>query len=177
MRRSGEALLFSAVFSAFALGLFWVPQLAAPAVLEPVYWPNPGILLLLLVQREIMRHSPDRYPVEPVALNALLLISGVSLWRFVSLWVLQGNASGYYLTASWSLLALGLFTCGIVLQERLYRWLGLGILASALARVALIDVWRLEALYRILSLLALGVVLLVLGFIYSKYQEKIKEWL
>ena len=29
----------------------------------------------------------------------------------------------------------------------------------------------------ILSFMALGVVLLVLGFIYNRYQEKIREWL
>ena len=36
---------------------------------------------------------------------------------------------------------------------------------------------KLETFYRILSFMALGVVLLVLGYIYSRYQEKIKEWL
>ena len=41
----------------------------------------------------------------------------------------------------------------------------------------IIDVWKLETLYRILSFMALGIVLLVLGFIYNKYQEKLKEWL
>ena len=87
------------------------------------------------------------------------------------------RASGFYLTASWSALALCLFTAGILLRERVYRWLGLGVLACALGRVVIFDVWKLETLNRILSFLALGVVLLVLGFIYNKHQEKIKEWL
>jgi len=39
------------------------------------------------------------------------------------------------------------------------------------------DVWKLETLYRILSFMALGIVLLMLGFIDNKYQEKIKQWL
>jgi uncharacterized membrane protein len=72
---------------------------------------------------------------------------------------------------------LALFTAGMVMRERMYRWIGLGILACALGRVFIFDVWKLETLYRILSFLALGVVLLVVGFIYSKYQEKIREWL
>jgi uncharacterized membrane protein len=45
------------------------------------------------------------------------------------------------------------------------------------ARVFLSDVWKLDALYQILSFMALGVVLLALGFIYNKYQEKIRQWL
>jgi uncharacterized membrane protein len=59
----------------------------------------------------------------------------------------------------------------------MYRWLGLGILACTLCRVMVIDVWKLETLSSILSFMALGVVLLVLGFIYNRYQEKIREWL
>jgi uncharacterized membrane protein (DUF373 family) len=56
--------------------------------------------------------------------------------------------------------------------------LGLGILAFCLGRVMIVDVWKLEKeIYRVLSFTALGFVLLVLGFIYNKYQEKIKEWL
>jgi uncharacterized membrane protein len=43
--------------------------------------------------------------------------------------------------------------------------------------VIVVDVWRLETIYRVLSFMALGLVLMVLGFIYNKYQEKLKEWL
>jgi len=87
------------------------------------------------------------------------------------------SASGFYLTASWSLLALGLFGVGLLLRERMYRWVGLGVLALALGRVVFFDVWKLQTVYQVLSFMALGIVLLVLGFIYSKYQEKIREWL
>ena len=34
-----------------------------------------------------------------------------------------------------------------------------------------------KTIYRVLTFMALGVVLLVLGFIYNKYQEKIRQWL
>jgi uncharacterized membrane protein len=100
----------------------------------------------------------------------------LSVWHFLSRWVLE-SASGFYLTATWSAVALLLFAAGVVLRERVYRWLGLAILACALGRVVIFDVWKLQTLYRVLSFLALGIVLLVLGFIYNKYQEKIKEWL
>jgi len=75
------------------------------------------------------------------------------------------------------MLALVFFVTGMVLRERMYRWLGLALLSCTLGRVFIFDVWRLGALYRILSFLALGLVLLVLGFLYNRYQEKIREWL
>jgi uncharacterized membrane protein len=170
--RNREALLFSAAFTVAALALFWLPFSEAPTV----YVPNLIIILALLAQAHITRRFQDRYSIDSYIQHAMILVGGLTLWVFVSRWV-QDMAGGFYLTASWSLLALGLFTAGLVLRERMYRWLGLGILACALGRVVIFDVWKLEAVYRILSFMALGIVLLVLGFIYSKYQEKIKEWL
>ena len=84
---------------------------------------------------------------------------------------------GFYLTASWSALALVLFAGGVVLRERMYRWLGLGMLAAALGRVVVFDVWKQETIYRVLTFTALGVVLIVVSFIYNKYQDKIRQWL
>jgi hypothetical protein len=149
-----------------------MPIFEAPTV----YLPNLLVILGLLAQAQIARRYFDRYPLDSNIQHALVLVGGLTLWLFVSRWVLE-MASGFYLTASWSVLALGLFSTGLWLHERMYRWLGLGILACALGRVVIFDVWKLEAIYRILSFMALGIVLLVLGFIYSKYQEKIKEWL
>jgi hypothetical protein len=171
-KRNPEALLFSAAFTVTALTLFWLPLVEAGTV----YWPNLIAILALLVQRQIARQLPERYPLQPLVHNGAILIGGLSLWLFVSRWVLE-QASGFYLTASWSLLALAFFTAGMVLRERMYRWLGLGVLACTLGRVVIFDVWKLETVYRILSFMALGIVLLVLGFVYTKYQEKIKEWL
>jgi uncharacterized membrane protein len=167
-----EALVCSAVFTATAVSLFWVPLLETPVV----YLPDLIAIILLLAQRQVARRFPQRYPLDPGIHNAVILVGGLSLWLFVSRWVLE-LANGFYLTASWSVLALILFTTGLSLRERMYRWIGLGVLACALGRVVLFDVWKLETVYRILSFMALGIVLLVLGFIYSKYQEKIKEWL
>jgi uncharacterized membrane protein len=172
-QRNQEALLFSAAFTLVALVFFWLPLLEAPRV----YLPNLIVLLLLLAQRQIACRLPERYPIRPEIHTAVILIGGFSLWRFLSLWVLKQQPEGFYLTASWSMLALAFFTAGIALRERIYRYLGLGVLACALGRVVIFDVWKLQTLYRILSFMALGIVLLVLGFIYNRYQEKIREWL
>jgi hypothetical protein len=172
-QRNREGLLFSAAFTLVALIQFWLPLLQAPRA----YWPNLVVIVILLGQRQFARRLPDRYPFGPEVHYTIIILGGLSVWRFLSLWVLEQQPAGFYLTASWSLLALAFFTTGIALRERMYRYLGLGVLACALGRVVIFDVWKLETLYRILSFMALGIVLLVLGFIYNKYQEKIREWL
>ncbi len=169
--RNRETLLFSAAFSGAAIVLFWGSFLEAH-----VYVPDLLVIIALLAQAQIARRLFERYEVTTQAHGVVVVIGGLCLWLFLCRWILQ-NQWASYLTASWSLLALVLFVAGILLHERVYRWLGLGILACTLGRVVLIDVWGLEAIYRVLSFLALGIVLLVLGFLYNKYQEKLKEWL
>ena len=177
-----EAFLFSAAFAVFALKQFWLPPDDAPTV----SWPNLLSILALLGAQRLAARLPGRFALPRPVQAWMITLGGLSLWLLLTCWVCRESGlyrwvfqqrSGAWLTASWSALALVLFTCGMAVRERVYRWFGLTILACALGRVFLFDVWKLETLYRILSFFALGVALLVLGFIYNKYQEKIKEWL
>lgn len=81
------------------------------------------------------------------------------------------------MTMTWAGFAVLIFGLGMIVCERFHRWLGLGVLAAAVGRVVLVDAWKQETIYRVLTFLALGVALLVIGFIYNKFQDKIREWL
>jgi hypothetical protein len=173
--RNVEALLFTGAFNLTALFLFW------SAFLDPaaVYWADLAAILVILLEQQLAQRWAERYHLERQVHVAVMVLGSLSVWLFVSRWVLklEEASGGSYLTASWSLVGLAFFAGGFALRERLYRWLGLGVLGCALGRVVLFDVWKLETIYRILSFMALGIVLLVLGFIYNKYQERIREWL
>ena len=106
----------------------------------------------------------------------MVVVGNLSLWLLVSRWA-GGHYRGFYLTMSWTMLAFLFFVAGYILKERVYRWSGLVLLGVGVVRVTLFDLWRLEAMYRMLSFLALGIVLLVLGFLYPRYQERINRWL
>jgi hypothetical protein len=171
-RRSREALWLGAPFSGLALGLFWARSFGSGG---SVYWPDGLAVLTLLGQQQAARRLPARYELDSRVHPAVVLLGGLTLWRFVSCGILQ-HGGGFYLTLSWSVLALAWFAGGVVLRERMYRWLGLGIIAAALGRVVVFDVWKQETIYRVLTFTALGLVLIVVSFIYNKYQEKIRQW-
>jgi hypothetical protein len=171
-RRNHEILLASAAYAASGLTLFWLRPHGEPLI----YLPNLLAILALLAQQQIARRLPARFNLEQRWHTLVIVVGCASLWWFVSRWVCQ-RGGGFYLTVTWSVLALALFGAGIGLRERIYRWVGLAILAASLGRVVLFDVWKQETIYRVLTFMALGVVLLVLGFLYNKYQEKIREWL
>ncbi len=171
-RRSREAIVFGAAFTACGLVELWLPSQRDLLV----YAPNLLALLAFLTQQQIARRKPECYSLDEILHSAVIVMGCLSVWRFVSCWVLE-SAHKDYLTATWSALALVMFGFGIGLRERMYRWVGLAVLATALGRVVVFDVWKLETIHRVLSFMALGSVLLVLGFFYNRYQERIRQWL
>jgi uncharacterized membrane protein len=171
-RRSKEAVLASAAFTATGLATLW---LILPRA-DWVYFPTLLAVLVLLAQQQVARRFIERYELPAGVQSAVIVVGGLTLWRLLSEWVLLGPG-GFYLTASWSALAFLLFGGGVVLREKMYRWVGLGILAAAIGRVFFYDVWQLETIYRVLSFMALGIVLVVLGLIYVKHQDKLRQWL
>lgn len=171
-RSSREALAASAVYAAAALALLW----GRDGLVMEVYWPNLLALLALPVLQQILRRRSAQLPLEETVHGVVVLVSGVSLWRFLSCWAAQVSG-GFTVTMTWAGFALLMFGAGIVLNERFLRWSGLGVLTAAVGRVILVDVWTQQPGYRVLTFLALGVALLVVGFVYNKYQEKIRRWL
>jgi hypothetical protein len=85
--------------------------------------------------------------------------------------------SGSLLTVGWALLGFMLLAAGFLIKQRSYRMAGLVALAFSLAHAVFHDMARVETIYRILSFIGLGVILLVLAFLYAKNREKLAKWL
>jgi hypothetical protein len=172
-RHSSQTWIASGVFTVIGVFWFWV-ELDGHITL---YLPNLAAVVLPALQQQAARRYPDRFASLDGGWHTPLMISAaLNLGWLVTLWV-DRQPGGFYLTAAWAALAFGLFVAGLLWRERVYRWSGLVLLALAMGRVALVDVWKLETVYRMLSFLALGIVLLGLGFIYNRYQERIRQWL
>lgn len=171
-KQSRDRMLFSAVLSAAGLWWLWVSDVASAGF----YWPTALAVVIFLSQQQLARRYPDTFDLPGATQNAIIVVGGLSFWWFLSRWITV-QAGGFYLTVSWTLVAMLMFGAGLLLHERMYRWLGLGVLALAAGRVVLIDVWKLDQVYRIVSFMALGVALLVVGFVYNRFQSKIREWL
>ena len=170
-RREKVLLYVSVIFTAFGLFDYWRPG-GTPVIVGS----NLVAMAMMFLQQQAMDRLSDK-PEETRGLGTFYITAaGMSLWFYLYRWMsLHGD--GFYITAGWAALAFAFLLLGLVMQDRRYRWLGLVVLTSAIGRAMLIDVWRLATLYRVLSFMALGVVLILLGFIYTRYQEQIKKWL
>lgn len=131
-------------------------------------------LFLLLTQRiGNARLKGQAFYPRPVGIVSI--VAGV-LWLWLLVWKIVSAASeGFLITVSWSVLASLVLALGFLLRERPYRLLGLAILAASVARIFLVDVWELQTIYRIVSFLVLGGLLVASGFLYNRYAEAIRR--
>jgi hypothetical protein len=108
-----------------------------------------GVLALYLVSIGIVDEFQRRVGVE-VSVNELRRQSQVAL------------------SVVWAVLGGGAVAVGLVRAVAPVRWFGLGLLALATAKVFLIDLAALDAVYRVMSFIVLGILLLLSSYAYRR---------
>lgn len=79
------------------------------------------------------------------------------------------------ISVGWALQALVLIWLGLVTRKKLRRHLGFLLFEIVIGKVLLIDTSQLEKVYRIISFMATGVLLLMGGYFYHRYSELLKR--
>ena len=82
-----------------------------------------------------------------------------------------------HITIAWSLLGLGVFLFALAVGERSFRLAGLGLLLVSVAKILLMDVWKLSPSDRYTTLIVLGLALLAVSFLYTRFGKVIRKFL
>lgn len=85
------------------------------------------------------------------------------------------NRSSIYLSIFWLFYAIALILIGFTGRYKLVRLGGIALLSLSILKLFFYDLWSLGTLYRIISSICLGIVLLAISFLYQKYKHIIKE--
>jgi uncharacterized membrane protein len=72
--------------------------------------------------------------------------------------------------------ALALVVAGVALRSAVNRILGLGLMALVIAKLYLLDVWSLSRGFRITAFLALGGLLLLVSYLYSRFKPALEKF-
>jgi hypothetical protein len=99
------------------------------------------------------------------------------LSAFIIAATLWAEVSGRLLTLSWSLEGIVLLAIGFIGRDRWLRLTGLGFLLGCIAKVFLYDLRNLPTEARILSFIGLGVILLAVSWIYTRFKEQLQRFL
>jgi hypothetical protein len=124
------------------------------------------------IRAPLARMGPDRSAVfEETTRRALLVGATFLLTTIVFQWVPRG-----VIVPAWGLEGMGLLVGGLLLRERVLRLSGLSLLLLCLVRLGY-DVRTLDALGRIVAFVVLGLVLLSVSWVYTRFKDQIRQWL
>ena len=99
---------------------------------------------------------------------AIAVFAASSLFREVS---------GGMLTLSWGLEGIALLGAGFAVRERMLRLAGLALLLGCIGELFAYDLRSLETFFRILSFVGLGLILLAVSWIYTRFKQQLRRFL
>jgi uncharacterized membrane protein len=164
-----HSLVFNQTFGAFALV---TAGLALAVYCHPASENTKGHLLrsILLVLANVMAIiglSTEAFGHYAVLLNQPLLTpSATSDLKL---------AQQLWLTMIWTLYGGALLTVGIWRRNRMLRMMALLLLGVTIVKVFFVDLTFLAKLYRTISLLVLGGILLAVSFLYQRYRQRTSD--
>jgi hypothetical protein len=80
-------------------------------------------------------------------------------------------------TVSWGIEGFSVIAFAIAVKERSFRLSGLSLLLLCVGKIMVMDVWGLEARDRYITLIIVGAALILVSYLYSRYEETIRQFL
>jgi hypothetical protein len=80
-------------------------------------------------------------------------------------------------TVSWGIEGVLIVLLALAVKERSFRLTGLGLLLLCVGKVMALDAWGLQPRDRYITFIIVGVALLIVSFLYSRYRDTIRQYL
>jgi uncharacterized membrane protein len=80
-------------------------------------------------------------------------------------------------TVAWGLEGVAIVLVALALNERSYRLTGLALLLVCVGKILVMDAWGLAPRDRYITFIILGMALLLVSFLYTKYRDAIRQLL
>jgi hypothetical protein len=129
---------------------------------------NFSFALIPLVSARIINWKKSRLHIETDLMRNLYLIEGF----FMVLYALFHAVPKQFITLSWTGAALMYFILSFILKNVKYRYMALGTMICAAFYLFLVDLARIEIIYRILALLFLAAISIGISIYYSNRIKK-----
>jgi len=82
-----------------------------------------------------------------------------------------------WVTVAWGIEGVAVILLALAVGERSFRLTGLGLLLLCVGKVVAMDAWRLEPRDRYVTFIIVGVALLLVSYLYTRYREAIRQFL
>jgi hypothetical protein len=81
------------------------------------------------------------------------------------------------ITLAWAILGLLVILVGLLANQRSYRLTGLTLLVLCIAKIVFRDAWQLDERSRYITFIVLGLALMLVSALYSKYRDQVSRLL
>ena len=132
----------------------------------------------LFASRQVERSLRDwRTVLEAVGASALVYAGSVAIVDVTATGegLEPGQTPQVLLSAFWTVIGVAALVYGLVLDERRFRIAGLSLLGLSVVKVFLYDLAALDEIYRVLSFVALGLLLLGAAYAYQRIRLAARE--
>jgi hypothetical protein len=129
---------------------------------------NISFALIALLSARIINWKKERLKIQTDMIRNLYLTEGF----FMVLFALFHAVPKQFITLSWTIAALFYFLLSFVLKNVKYRYLALGTMICAAFYLFIVDLARIELLYRILALLFLAAISIGISIYYTNRIKK-----
>lgn len=129
---------------------------------------NFSFALVALLSARIINWKKSRLHIETDLIRNLYLIEGF----FMVLFALLHAVPKQFITLSWTIAALLYFLVGSILKNVKYRYMALGTMICSAIYLFLVDLARIEIIFRILALLVLAAISIGISIYYTNRTKK-----
>ncbi len=156
-------------------------HLLATAVLRP---DGPDALVPLLVfvvatlalERLVTTRITEKWDHE-MRRHAMLLLVVLSTTTAMAAVYHSELLGSTWATAGWSVVGGAMMAAGFTLKSAVHRRVALAVLGLCVVRVFVVDTVGLSDTARIGAFLVLGLILVGIALLYTKFSEELKSWL
>jgi hypothetical protein len=149
--------------------------LAFPLALADTYPPQVSICATIVAGFYAAEYLIGRARLAGKERNAATMFSLFGTVLLAAL--LYGRVSGGLFTVALGFEGLALLGVGFALRERILRLQGLALLLACILKLFAYDLRHLETMYYILSFIALGLIMLCVSWIYTRFREQVRRLL
>jgi hypothetical protein len=135
---------------------------------KPIDGVNFSFALIALISARIINWKRTRLQIETDLLRNLYLIEGF----LMVLYALFHAVPKQFVTLSWTMAALLFFLLSFILKIVKYRYMALGTMICAAFYLFIVDLARIEIIYRVLALLFLAAISIGISIYYTNRIKK-----
>jgi hypothetical protein len=130
---------------------------------KPIDSVNFSFALVALISARIINWKRSRLQIETDLMRNLYLIEGF----IMMLYALYHGVPGKFVTLSWTLAALLYFLLSFILKNVKYRYMALGTMICTAFYLFIVDLARIEIIFRVLALLFLAAISIGISMYYT----------